>query len=178
MITCLVLAAAILIIKFRKKYNWLIFMLCLLIIADIGIISTNFGYVIQHNATYTEDHILSLKIMIGFGNFTYNFFLNVVHWLFGFEYWYISVEVPRLQKEKPRTITKRQFSIIKYVGVALNFIPCLMMGYYQWILQEAILNQYRFGTPLPDLLINTILVLEYIIVLLIVISTCFLAVAL
>ncbi len=116
-------------------------MLCMLIIADIGIIATNFGYVIQHNEVYTENHILSLKIMIGFGNFTYNFFLNLVHWLFGFEYWYISIEVPRLKKEKPRTMTKMQFSAIKYVGVVLNFIPCLIIGYYQWILQEAILDQ-------------------------------------
>jgi hypothetical protein len=76
--------------------------------------------------------------MISVGNFVYNFFLNLVHWLFGFEYWYISIEVPRLQKENPRTITEMQFSAIKYVGVVLNFIPCVMMGYFQWTLEEAI----------------------------------------
>ena len=150
MLTCSVLIVAVLIIKFRKKYNWLIFMLCMLIIADLGIIFTNFGYVLEHNEVYTENHLLSLQIMISVGNFTYNFFLNLVHWLFGFEYWYISVEVPRLQKGKPRTITEMQFSTIKYAGVLLNLIPCVMMGYYQWILEKAICDQYKFGTPLPD----------------------------
>ena len=100
-LTIIILFTAILIISFRKKYKWLIGMLCMLIIADLGIIGTNLGYVLQHNQIYTEEHLLSLKVMIGIGNFVYNFFLNLVHWLFGFEYWYISIEVPRLQKEKP-----------------------------------------------------------------------------
>ena len=132
------LIVAVLIIKFRKKYNWLIFMLCMLIIADLGIIFTNFGYVLEHNEVYTENHLLSLQIMISVGNFTYNFFLNLVHWLFGFEYWYISIEVPRLQKEGPRTVTETQFNIIKYVGVGINLILSAVVGYYQWILQDAI----------------------------------------
>ena len=100
----IVLVATILIIKLRKKYSWLMFMLCLLVIADLGIIATNCGYVLQFGEVYTENHLLSLKMLIGFGNFVYNFFLNLVHWLFGFEYWYISIEVPRLQKEAPITI--------------------------------------------------------------------------
>lgn len=87
--------------------------------------------------------------MIGLGNFVFNFFINLFHWLFGFEYWYISIEVPRLVKEEPRTITKMQFSTVKYVGIASNFIPCLIMSYYQWIFQDAILNLYKLGTPLP-----------------------------
>ena len=49
------------------------------------------------------------------------------------------------------------------------------MGYYQWILQEAIFNQYKFGTPLPDALIATILTLEVLMILYIITSTCFLA---
>ena len=97
-LTMIILVAAIIIIIFRKKYNWLIFMLVWLIIADMGIIATNCGYVLQFGEIYTDNHLLSLKIFIGVGNFVYNFFLNLFHWLFGFEYWYISIEVPRLHK--------------------------------------------------------------------------------
>ena len=173
-LTIIILFTAILIISFRKKYKWLIGMLCMMIIADLGIIGTNLGYVLQHNQVYTEDHLLSLKVMIGIGNFVYNFFLNLVHWLFGFEYWYISIEVPRIQKEKPRAITEMQFNIIKYVGVALNFIVCLVLGYYEWTLQEAIFDLFKSGTTLPQSLIDTILIWEYVVILFIVFSICFL----
>ena len=137
-LTIIILFVAILIIKFRKNYNWLIFMLLWLIIADLGIVATNCGYVLQFGKDFTENHLLWLNVLIGVGNFVYNFFLNLVHWLFGFEYWYISIEVPRLQKEGPRTVTETQFNIIKYVGVGINLILSAVMGYYQWILQDAI----------------------------------------
>lgn len=48
-LTCLLLSVAVLLIMVRKKYNWFILMLCMLIIADLGIISTNFGSVLEHN---------------------------------------------------------------------------------------------------------------------------------
>lgn len=88
--TIVLLLWATWIIYFESKYLWLINMLCLLILADICLLFTNAGYVVEINQQFLGNHLLLLKIMTAVGTSGLNLFLNVFHWLFSFEYLQVS----------------------------------------------------------------------------------------
>ena len=88
--TIVLLLWAAWIIYFESKYVWLIKMLCLLILADICLLFTNAGYVVEINQQFESNHLLLLKMMTAVGTSGLNLFLNVFHWLFSYEYLQVS----------------------------------------------------------------------------------------
>ena len=79
----------------RSKYTWLVGTLLMLVVGDACLIWANWGYALQLNETYTVNHLLSIKLSIGVGTGLFNLLQNWFHWEFGFEYWYVSIEMAR-----------------------------------------------------------------------------------
>lgn len=60
---------------------------------------------------------------------------NVLYWLFGFKYWVISIEVPKIISEdsegtrkKKRFWTEKRYKLFALIGVVLNVVICLGPG--------------------------------------------------
>ena len=52
-----------------------------------------------------------------------------MHWEFGFEYWVISVEVPRLLNgQTPKAGQERCYKILNAIVVTINFLACAFVA--------------------------------------------------
>lgn len=70
--------------------------------------------------------------------------LNLFHWLFACEYWHAARKIPDGTSRSDKTV-----KIVKWVGAVVNILPFLPFTYFEWVLEESILDQDQFGTPLP-----------------------------
>lgn len=77
--------------------------------------------------------------------FLFYFLSNLIYWLFGFKYWVISIEVPRSiaakkkwRDEKDKSIcTEAGYEILNWLGIIINLIFCLWLGWKRGVLEEA-----------------------------------------
>ena len=152
-----------------SNYTWLLWMIWLLVIADIFILATATGYVIEDNIQYNNEHLLLLQILTAVGTAGYNLFLNLFHWLFGFEYLKVSFGF-RDSGDTDKKLPHRKFNIIKVVGIVLNFLPAIPLCYYEWVLEKAIQDTENYGTPIPSYISRWIIVSECANILLVFIS--------
>ena len=74
-------------------------MVGLLIAADLFLLATNTGYVIELNDTFESEHLLLLKLLTAVGTAGFNLLLNEFHWLFSFEYLQVSWAFDLRKKE-------------------------------------------------------------------------------
>ena len=70
-------------------------MLILLVVADLATIAANFGYVFEQCPQFMINYPTFVMLLLGISSFTFNFCNNLMQWLFSFEYFVISIEVPK-----------------------------------------------------------------------------------
>ena len=123
---------------------------------------------------------------MGVGTGLFNMLENLFHWFFGFEYWYISRETSslvRLSRANEGTIKDpeakaRFYAIIKWTGIVLNVSSSAVLGYYEWRFENDIYLAYTIERPIPQSDVIVLLISEYVVILLMLVSTLFLADAL
>ena len=103
-----------------------------------------------------------------------------MYWLFGYKYWVIAIEVPRLisageeEKLNHKSICSEvRYEAFNWVVIIVNLFFCLWAGWKRGVIENASL----FSNVSPQLG-NTVMTLYTIISFLLVISACFLADAL
>ena len=78
-----------------KSFKFLVMLISLLIVSDIAVMVLSVAFYYE-KTEYLNDHALEMSIIIGVGTFFFNMGTNTMHWLFGYKYWIISREVPKL----------------------------------------------------------------------------------
>jgi hypothetical protein len=80
---------------FKKKlYSFMKILILLCILADIGTGMLSVGLALETDPIYHKNHESFVAQLIGWNTFWFNWPTNLLHWMFGFKYWVISVEVP------------------------------------------------------------------------------------
>ena len=71
-----------------------------------------------------------LATLIGWNTFLFNFPTNLLHWLFGYKYWVISVEVPlALSGEiKDRRSREHFYTALNVIMILINFVFCVWVS--------------------------------------------------
>ena len=136
---------------------------------------------------YTEvtpwhaSHTRAQSIMYSITVFLFYFLSNLIYWLFGYKYWVISIEVPRSiaatkkwSEEKDKSIcSETGYEILNWVGIIINLIFCLLLGWKRGVLEEA-----EFGRQPDQNIAVMVSTLDVIITVLLIISAIILADAL
>ena len=113
--------------------------------------------------------------------FLFYFVSNLMYWMFGFKYWVISIEVPRLiastkdgtEGNHKSICSEAGYEALNWVGITINLAFCLWVGWKRGMLDY----DSAFGKP-PKKLGNTSMILYVTITVLLIISAFFLADAL
>ena len=113
----------------QMRFKFPVILLTLLIVADISSLITSWASNAENNKEYHEEHKILLTQLIGWSTFGFNFGTNCMHWLFSFKYWVIAKEMPKLWKDgRQSSINEKLYSAFNFIGVVLNFIPCLLFA--------------------------------------------------
>ena len=75
--------------------------------------------------------------MMAISIFLFYFTSNLIYWIFGFKYWVISIEVPRLiaeSKEGPQSnhksiCTEARYKALNWIGILINLGFCLAVAW-------------------------------------------------
>ena len=134
-------------------------------------------------ATITKfhaNHQYAQWIMFSIAVFLFYFTSNLMYWLFGYKYWVIAIEVPRLiaageeGKLNHKSIcSEARYEALNWVGILVNLFFCLWTGWKRGVMD----NASYFSKPSKQLG-RTVMTLYTVITVLLVISACFLADAL
>ena len=73
-VTEAILIGSMIIIWRRSRYFWLVWTLGLLVIGNLFIAWANWGYALQLNHTYMQEHLMSIKLSVGIGTPVFNWF--------------------------------------------------------------------------------------------------------
>ena len=133
--TLLTIALSItLVVVLRKmKFKFPVILLILLIMADVSSFILAWGLHAE-NTEYHEEHAELLSQVIGWTTFGFNFGANCMHWLFSLKYWVIAREVPKLFKGGSVSFNERLYTFINIMGIIINLIPCILLGYARGLL--------------------------------------------
>jgi magnesium-transporting ATPase (P-type) len=148
-------------------------MMWLLVLADVALIATVSGYVLQNNSLFFLNNQLLFKLLCGLGTGMLDSALNVFHWLFACEYWQASHKIPSGKQR-----TNENFTIVKWIGLAINVVGCGVLTYYEWILQHGLYIQYETGTQVPQSIVRGVVIWENVVSILALASAVLLARAL
>lgn len=113
--------------------------------------------------------------------FLFYFISNLMYWMFGFKYWVISIEVPRLIEASKdgsslnhKTIcSEKGYEALNWVGIIINLGFCVWVGWKRGMMDY----DSAFGKPTHELGV-TVMTLYSIITVLLIFSAIFLADAL
>lgn len=177
-ITIIILSCAALTIWRRSKYTWLVSTLSMLIACDLFIIWANFGYILELDESYTVNHLISIELATSVATGIFNCLTNLFHWFFAFEYWYVSIETPNFLLSTHKPQNQKFYRVIKWLGVAGNVASCVILAYYEWVLEHAIYVSYKTNTALKQSAISDVVIMQYVVQIFILISMGFLADAL
>ena len=105
--------------------------------------------------------------------------------MFGFKYWVISIEIPRLinatkeaeekgeQLEHKSICSERGYDVLNAIGIFVNLFLCVWVGW-----KRGMIDYITAFNPAPKQLGNTVMTLYTVITVLLIISAIFLADAL
>lgn len=103
-----------------------------------------------------------------------------MYWLFGYKYWVIAIEVPRLiaageegRMNHKSICSETRYEVLNWVGILVNFFFCALTGW-----RRGAMDNYSYFGGGPPQLGETVMILYTVITVLLVISACFLADAL
>jgi hypothetical protein len=147
-----------------SKYMWLVWQITLMLLANLCMLMANFAYTTEFNSSFLDANLTLDKILISFGTSGYNGFANLFHWLFSFEYLQVSFMCEITQNERRSSFVlnredrvarhERTFSIIKYTGLVVNFLPAPLLCYCYYVKEQMLYDFYRYGTPLnPSIIV-------------------------
>ena len=127
------LTVTLVIVLRQMQFKFPIILISLLILADV---SSFFLALALHseNTAYHEEHTILLSVVIGWTTFGFNFGTNCMQWLFSLKYWVIAREVPKLFKNEPVSFNEKLYTVVNFLGVFINLIPCIMIGYTRGLL--------------------------------------------
>lgn len=152
--------------------KWLIF-LCL--IADIGTALLSIGLALETDPVFHAEHEYFVARLIGWDTLLFNLPTNLLHWLFAFKYWVISVEVPlaltgQIKKKANR---ERLYFIFNIFMILVNVAFCIWVSIerYRLSIQSA-------GQKAPVSLVNEVSDLYHVVTGLMLVSALFFADAL
>ena len=158
----------------RKIYDFMKLLIILCLIADIGTAFLATGLALETDSIYHEDHKYFVARMIGWNTLIFNLPTNLMHWLFAFKYWVISVEVPRVlagevskDDQKKRERIYLTFNIFMCL-VNVVFCVWISIARYQLSIQSA-------GQPAPVSTVNKVSDLYHVVTGLILVAAIFFA---
>lgn len=178
MTTLTVAMTCVLVWSFKKKvYNFMKVLIFLCIIANIGTAMLSVGLALETDSTFHINHTEPLAHLIGWNTFFFNAPTNVMHWLFGYKYWVISVEVPRAlsgeNKIGDSRWRERFYVILNVTMITVNLVFCVWVSFARyWLSVESA------GQPAPNSRVNEVSDLYHVVTFLLLFSALFLADAL
>ena len=128
------LSITLVVVLRNMKFKFPVVLLVLLILADVSSFILAWGLYVENDIEYHADHKVLLSQVIGWTTFGFNFGTNCMHWLFSLKYWVIAREVPKLFKESSVSFNERLYTIMNILGVFINLIPCILLGYARGLL--------------------------------------------
>jgi hypothetical protein len=159
----------------HKMYAFMKWLILLCLIADVGTAFLSVGLALETDPTYHADNEIFVARLIGWNTLLFNLPTNLLHWLFAFKYWVISVEVPlvltnQIQKKASR---ERLYFAFNLFMIALNVGFCIWVSIerYQLSIQSA-------GHPAPVSQVNEVSDLYHVVTGLMLVSALFFADAL
>jgi hypothetical protein len=95
---------------------------------------------------------------VGLTIFAYYYINNLIYWLFGFKYWVMAMEMPRIIKETERKFdetqevkrdkpfwNERKYNILNWIGIISNGVVMAWAGWKRGYLNWLIFS----GTKIP-----------------------------
>lgn len=117
---------------FKKDiYNFMKLLIFLCLIADIGTAFLSIGLALETDYEFHKNNKLFVANLIGWDTLVFNTPTNLMHWLFAYKYWVISIEVPNaLSKE---TIMRQNVRERLYLGlnifmISINVFFCIWVS--------------------------------------------------
>ena len=130
-------------VMMNSKFRWVQFMLFMCVIQNINTV----WLVITRYLAVTEFikmHTTTETMMYSINVFIFYFTGNLMYWMFGFKYWVISVEVPRLidaskegKEAKHKSFcSEASYNALNWVGIIVNLFFCICVGWKRALLAK------------------------------------------
>jgi hypothetical protein len=116
---------------FKKKlYSFMKILILLCILADIGTGMLSVGLALETDPIYHKSHESFVAHLIGWNTFWFNWPTNLLHWMFGFKYWVISVEVPLVLGGKIENQRSREmwYMTLNVFMIVVNTFFCVWVS--------------------------------------------------
>ena len=120
----------------HSTFRWVQFMLFICIVQNLN---TCWLVILSYleATTFHKDHEDAQSIMYAICIFLFYFTSNLMYWMFGFKYWVISIEVPRLivasknsSKRNHKSIcSEARYEALNWVGILINLGVSLCCGW-------------------------------------------------
>ena len=159
----------------RKLYNFMKILLVLCILADLGTGLLSIGLALETDKTFHVNHVQPLATLIGWNTFLFNCPTNLLHWMFGYKYWVISVEVPLALSGEIRTKRSREhcYMALNITMIMINVTFCVWVSFARYHLSVE-----SAGHPASIARVNEVSELYHVVTFLLLVSALFLADAL
>jgi len=115
----------------RKIYNFMKLLIFLCLIADIGTAFLSIGLALETDPVYHKNHEVFVARLIGFDTLLFNLPTNLLHWVFAFKYWVISIEVPialSSQAIKQQKTKENLYMALNLFMIAVNSFFCIWVS--------------------------------------------------
>ncbi len=123
--------ASIIMVKiwFDYRFRFLLLLCLILIVTDISSALLAVGLGMENTDIHVQK-TLELAIEVGITTFFYNGCSLLLHWLFSFKYWVISLEIPKVLKAQDATLksSETKYNILNAIGITVNILFCVWLA--------------------------------------------------
>ena len=123
--------ASIIMVKiwFDYRFRFLLLLCLILIVTDISTALLAVGIGMENTNIHVE-RTLGLASEVGITTFFFNGGTLLLHWLFSFKYWVISLEIPKVLKATGTTLksSETKYKIYNAIGITVNMLFCVWVA--------------------------------------------------
>ena len=110
-------------IWFDYRFRFLLLLCLILIVGDISTALLSVGWGMENTKIHVE-RTKELALEVGITTFFFNASTLLLHWLFSFKYWVISLEIPKVIQTKKTEFksSETKYNILNAIGITINLL--------------------------------------------------------